>query len=369
MKKFKGSGKQRSPITGLQKPKQIKRPVVKKKREFRLFKGKEKTFKKEKFKRRGRNIGVKILGIFIVLIVLGLVGISIKYVLSTRGNTNDDMEEGYVLGIEEVPVYPDSVFLFENDKENDTVQDFLMSGQSAYRLPGNTDREDVNNYYSSVLPELGWTNVLSVPIGTEDKRYGEYWTKGDEGLRIYVKETSIWYELISVTDAQTGLSAEVAEEIERELLLASSETQDLLPDFSWVLDVPKEYLITYSSTDIEDYRAVSFKKIGTNTVYSITPAGYYGDDTYDGFLYEYIDSKNTTDVEEWGIQDTYYKTINGKKYLFADIISPEGITEAAVLNNTFDGLVYIFLSSPEDEEDMFFEYILENIKALENHST
>jgi hypothetical protein len=92
--------------------------------------------------------------------------------------------------------------------------------------------------------------------------------------------------------------------------------------------------------------------------------------TYDGFLYEYIDSKNTTDVEEWGIQDTYYKTINGKKYLFADIIiSPEGITEAAVLNNTFDGLVYIFLSSPEDEEDMFFDYILENIKALEIHST
>jgi hypothetical protein len=32
MKKFKGSGKQRSPITGLQKPKQIKRPVVKKKK-------------------------------------------------------------------------------------------------------------------------------------------------------------------------------------------------------------------------------------------------------------------------------------------------------------------------------------------------
>jgi hypothetical protein len=116
------------------------------------------------------------------------------------------------------------------------------------------------------------------PIGTEDKRYGEYWTKGDEGLRIYVKETSIWYELISVTDAQTGLSAEVAEEIERELLLASSETQDLLPDFSWVLDVPKEYLITYSSTDIEDYRAVSFKKIGTNTVYRLLLRDTNGDE-------------------------------------------------------------------------------------------
>ena len=369
MKKRKGSGKHRSPITGMKKPQQFKRPVVKRKKEFTLFKKKEGRFKKEKFKRQGRNFSIKILGMLLVFIVLGLLGISIKYVLSTRGNNNkEETDEGEVLGLKDVPVYPGSTFLFEENKDNDTVQNFLMSGQSAYRLPDNSSRSDVNDYYTKELPSLGWTNVLSVSIGTEDKRYGEYWVKDNKGLRIYVKETSIWYETVTTAEAQTGLADEVANEVQRELLLASSDTQDLLPDFSWTMEVPTAYLITYSSSDIEDYRAVSFQKIGTSITYAIVPVGHYGNDTFDGFLYTYIDSKNTSETDAWGIKDTYYKTINGKNYLYADIISPDGVTEAAVLNNTYDGLVYVFLSDPNDGENAFFEYILENIQPLEDHS-
>ncbi len=366
MKRKKISGKHRSPISGMPKRSVIQRPIVKRKKHINIFK-KDKTFKKKKHISR-RNTGVKIITGILVIIVLGLIFISVRYVLTTRGKDNTgNIEETYILGLEKIPAYPRSTFLFEENKDTDTVQNFLMNGQSAYKLPSDTTREDVNEYYLKKLPDLGWTNVLSVPIGTEDKKYGEYWIKDGKGLRIYVKETSIWYETITQEDATTGLAAEVASEIERELLLASSETQDLLPDFPWVLAVPKEYLITYSSTDIEDLRSVSFKKIGTNLIYSITPVGYYNDDTYDSFLYKYIDSKNTTDSPEWGVQNSYYTTRGGRNILMGDVVSPEGLISGAVVYNSYDGAVYVFLSSTE-EDDTFFEYILKNIQPLESNN-
>jgi hypothetical protein len=367
MKKRRFKEKHRSPISGIQKKENIHKPVVKRKQKFNIFK-KDKPFRgKKKIKRRNRNIGITILVVILILIVLGLIFISVKYVLSSRGRNTEDTKQTYVLGLEEIPAYPSSEFLFEKNKDTDTVQNFLMNGESAYTLPGGITREDVNEYYLEKLPNIGWTNVLSVAIGSDDKKYGEYWIKNGKGLRIYVKETSIWYETISQQEAQTGLADEVADEIERELLLASSETQDLLPDFPWVLAVPKEYLITYASTDIEDLRSVSFKKIGTSFIYSITPVGYYNDDTYDGFLYKYIDSKNTTDTEEWGVQNSYYTTKGGRNVLMADIVSPDGLISGAVVYNSFDGAVYVFLSSTE-EDDTFFEYILKNIQPLESHN-
>lgn len=368
MKRKKISGRHRSPISGMPKRVVIQRPVVKRKKQINIFK-KDKSFKKKKrILRRNRNTGVKIIMGILTIIVLGLIFISVRYVLTTRGGNNtEDIKETYVLGLGKIPAYPRSTFLFEENKDTDTVQNFLMSGQSAYKLPGDTTREEVNNYYLEKLPDLGWVNVLSVPIGTEDKKYGEYWIKDGKGLRIYVKETGIWYEMLSQEDATTGLAAEIVSEIERELLLASSETQDLLPDFPWVLAVPKEYLITYSSTDMEDLRSVTFKKIGTNLTYSITPVGYDNDNTYDGFLYKYIDSKNTTDTKEWGVQNSYYTTKGGRNVLMADIVSPDGLISGAVVYNSFDGAVYVFLSSTE-EDDTFFEYILKNIQPLESHN-
>jgi len=185
--------------------------------------------------------------------------------------------------------------IFEKNKDTNTVQNFLMDGKSAYRLPDKISRDNVHEYYTEELPNLGWENILSVPIGSEDKKYGEYWVKENQGLRIYVKENSVWYETITTMEASSGLEDDVKEEIERELLLASSETQDLLPDFPWVLPVPKEYIISYHSSELENFREVSFKKIGSNHIYSLTPVGYFGGNTFDSYLYTYIDSKKIDD--------------------------------------------------------------------------
>ena len=148
------------------------------------------------------------------------------------------------------------------------------------------------------------------------------------------------------------------------MLLASSETQDLLPDFPWILAVPKEYVITYSSSDLGDFRQVTFKKIGSSYTYTLTPVGYYGGNTFDSYLYNYIDSKNTTDTKEWGVQNSYYIEKNGKNILLGDIVTPDGLTEGAVINNTYNTVVYVLISA--STEDPFFEYVLENIEPQES---
>jgi len=355
--------KHRSPISGIKKPKGTIKPIERRKKKFNPFK-KNKLVKKKN--RRKKNIVRKILIGILIIIVLGLIFVSIKYVLTSRGKSGDGINiQTDVLGLEEIPAYPGSIFLFEENKESDTVQKFLMDGKSAYKLPNKTLKENVYEYYNENLPDLGWRNVLSVAIGSEDKRYGEYWIKDNQGLRIYVKRNSVWYETITPEEANSGLENDVKEEIERELLLASAEMQELLPDFPWILPIPKEYVISYHSSDLEDFREVSFKKIGSNYTYSLTPVGYYGGNTFDSYLYTYIDSKNTTEEIEWGVQNSFFVDKYGKTILLGDIVSPEGIRDGAVINNTYNTVVYVLLSATKD--DPFFEYILENIKPLDNH--
>lgn len=361
-KRRKVKEKHRSPISGIKK--QSTRPIVKRKKKVNLFKRKKPL--KSKNRRQRKNVVVKILVGILIVTIAGLIFISIRYVLNSRGKTGGgNYTQTEVLGLEEIPAYPSSIFLFEENRDTDTVQNFLMNGKSAYRLPDKISRDDVHEYYNEKLPDLGWSNILSVPIGSEDKRYGEYWVKENQGLRIYVKENSVWYRLITSQEALSGLEDDVKEEVERELLLASSETQDLLPDFPWVLSVPKEYIISYHSSDLENFREVSFKKIGSNHVYSLTPVGYFGGNTFDSYLYTYIDSKNTTESMEWGVQNSFFVERYGKSILLGDIVTPEGMADGTVINNSYNTIVYVVLSATKD--DPFFEYILENIQPQDSH--
>jgi hypothetical protein len=360
MKRKKVKEKHRSPVSGMKSLSNTKRrdPV---KRKRNIFKKKSKVDKGKK--RRLKKVVSRIVLAIMIGILLGLAILSVRYVLNSRGNSGEEYEKGDILGIEGVPIYPRSTFLFEESKDTSTVQNFLMSGRSAYRLPKDTDRDDIHTYYEQQLLDSAWTYELSVEIGSEDMKYGEYWSKDNVGLRIYVKENSIWYETITVEEAKNGLEDRVKAEVERELLLASAETQDLLPDFPWVLKVPKEYVVNYQSSDIGDFRKVSFKKIGSDSLYSITPVGYYGGNTFDSYLYNYIDSMNT-EGKEWGVQNSYYVQRGGKDVLLGDIVSPNGLLDAAVINNSYNTVVYVFLSA--SKEDPFFEYILENIQAQDN---
>ena len=356
MKRPKSSGKKASPI---KMPKGSKTQIVRRRKAFKL----SNIFKRNKYERR-RGINRKYI-FFPLMVILPIVIIffSIKYVSFLRKDPDiKDYQIGDVLGLEGIPEYPNSYFLFQNNLNDSIVKEFLFTGNSAYRLDEDKGSEEIEQYYKEVLPKSGWVLVEEVALGTEDKKYGQYWIKEGKGLRIYKKFKDIWYESITEEEAKNALSNRVKDAIEREMLMASSEKQSLLPDYPWRIEIPKEYIIKYSATGIKDFRAVSFQKLGSSDIVEIFPVSKIGKEL-DFILEDYCKLKST--------EDTKYSIVNTVPISFREYLAlkgtvsyPTGILEIAVVPNSYNSMVYVISSTKQN--DPLFGYILENITPMDS---
>lgn len=313
----------------------------------------------------GRNNYKKFSGnIFIILLVIAFLGIaylSVLYINKLRStDSGNEFDNVMIIGINDVPVYPESIFIFQNTLNQPSVSKFLSEGNSAYRLPLNTSSSKVIQFYNEKLPEYGWEFVLSVSVGSEDMKYGEYWVKEDRGLRIYSKFNDIWYESVTVQEAQTGLAQEVKDEIARNLLLADSNTQDLLPDFPWIIEIPKEYVISYSVSSYKNESAVTFSKLGSSETISLTPIAARASKAFDYMLNDYVKDINKKDEEKWGVKNTFIISTNTGNGLRGSIGMGDELREVAVIQNPYNNIAYILDSNLY--KSPFFEYILNNLE-------
>jgi hypothetical protein len=324
--------------------------------------------KKSKYgtsRRRKKNI--KYLAIPAILLVIGgLFYLALKYVLFLRENAygEDEYVVTNVLGFEELPSYYNSEFLFLHSMEDSVVKEFLSSGNSAYTLPPGTTTEELEEYYMETLKPLGWEFVQSVTKGTGDKKYGQYWIKDGKGLRIYSKYNDVWYETITQEDARSALASVVQEEIEREMLMATSEKQDLLPDYPWEIQIPKEYMIKYSPTDMDELRAVSFQRMGSNEIVEIFPVGYWRSKELDYMLEDYCNIKSSEE-NTYGVINSIPITFQDNLGLKSTITSQEESLVAYTIPNTFNTVVYVISSN--EESSPLLQYIIENIKPWDNN--
>lgn len=330
----------------------------KRKKRFTLFK--KRSNKSNVQRRKKKNISKILFYTFFALIFVGLLYISIISIIRMRDNTTDEnIPVEYVVGLEGIPSYPGSEFIFKNNINEISVSNFIASGNSAYRLPLRTTTTQAYEYYREVLPELGWENVLSVEVGSEEMKEGEYWVKGTNGLRIYSKFNDLWYETLTQEEATTGLRAKVVEEAERELLLASQDYQELLPDFPWILKVPKEYIISYSSSAYKDYRTVQFRKIGTSESVSVVPIGPTGD-VLDNYLQEYTELLSTNEEQNWTIANTILAVTSYGTALRGSITNGPENHDVAVVSNSYNGVVYVM--DANTPKDPFLDYLFENME-------
>lgn len=322
----------------------------------------------KKTPRRGKRINTTKLKQALLLLLIAIIGIgaiylSLLFIVRMRGGGTQSTTTENVIGLPDIPAFPDSQFIFKNNLKESSVSNFISSGNSAYRLPISTRLEDVHEFYKEKLPQLGWSFVMSVPIGSETMKDGEYWIKEDKGLRIYSKFNDVWYELISQNDAQTGLSDRVAKEIERDLLLINDEAQDLLPDFPWVLKVPKEYVLSYSASKMEGGRELHIKKLGTEEKISLTPIESYGGQALDHFLHKYIELINSEE-KECGITKTILAYTEYTKALKGIITCTDGRHDVAVIVNPNNKIAYVLDGNTEG--DPFFESMFSNLKPQDN---
>lgn len=338
------------------------RPKVQRKRSVGIFSKGSKTTRRKRFEwSKLKNIT---LVLFIILLVVALFVVLVFAVIRMRENKGAVSSEN-VIGMKDIPAYPQSQFIFKNEMNEKSVSNFVSSGNSAYRLPNQTRVSEVYDFYKKQLPKLGWELVLSVPVGSEGMKSGEYWVKDVEGVRIFSKFNDIWYETVSVEEAKNGLSERVKKEIERDLLLVDEDAQELLPDFPWILQVPREYLLTYTVAKFEDMRRFEIKRIGTEEVVSFTPVGKYNREGLDFFLDKYVELLNSQNPENsCAISTTklaYTEYANALKGIMS---CAKGKHEVAVMLNPNNEVIYILDSNTEGNE--YFETIFSTIKPQES---
>ena len=330
-----------------------------------LFKENKRNLEKLKRKRKRETLKKKFsIRKLLMWILIGSMGIAVIYGITKLVNREKKeiaQETQTVLGLEDIPIYPNTTFLYEQDMSNQSVKDLLAKGQSAYTINDKSTFKNVKEFYANELTSRGWNLVLDVEIGAEDKKYGQYWTKGDTGLRIYSKYNDIWYETITPEEAENGLSNRVSEEIEIDMLLAGSDYQDLLPDYPWEIKIPKDYLIRYEVSEFEELRAVNFQRITTGKNITIYPIGYWGAKALDYQLEDYtkILSQGT---EEWSVINTTVTSWRGNNSLTGTISSTTTQREILMLKNDRNKVTYVL--STEDSSDPLYKYIIENIKYL-----
>jgi hypothetical protein len=360
IRKKKRKNERESRIILMPKAPKSERPVLRRKKRFQ-FKNLFSKKRNSKYLRRNKfNLKSLLLPIFFLLLI-AVMFFALRYVIDIGEDVSDvnKNEISPVIGLEEIPSLEGSIFLFANNLDSPIVKEYLSGGNSVYTLPKGKNSKDIEDYYLKKLKELGWEYIETVPIGAPDKKYGQYWVKDGKGLRIYSKFNDIWYETITEVDARTALSRLVQEEIEREMLMASSDKQSLLPDFPWVIDIPKEYLIKYSPTQLKELRGVTFQKLGSQESIEIYPMGKWKEKELDAYLYEYCTLK-TTDELKYGVLNSvpisFRETLGLKSTI--QIGSENGTAYTVV--NSYNSMVYVILSS--DPNSPFLEYIIGNIK-------
>lgn len=347
---------------------------VKKRRSLKEFfskfkaSGKKKGLREKKtFHRKGK---LKSLSRFFVLVlsifILGFFSFKlVDYVAGIREKVRDGVtvSSNNVVGFDSIPEYPYSKFIFRDKLENDDVKSFLSSGQSIYRLDPGRDFSEVVEYYNEALPKQGWNFVLSVPLESEEQKYGEYWVKDSTGIRIYSKLNDIWYQTITSSQAKGGLEDVVKNEIELQLLLSKDSNQDLRPDFPWLLSFSTDYLAVYDSTDLGELQRVKIQRFGSNNYVEIVPLGYAGAYSYDRFLENYTKELNKNDDTNWKIFNTEITIVSGLEALYGKLIQNGNYGDAYIVANPRNNVVYIFRSTVQS--DPFLKFMIERIKPAE----
>lgn len=341
--------------------------VVRKRRFRPIKKTKNKVVQSVKRKKALTTLFVLLIILIVVSTVFTGIIFAGKSIIALRNRNQNDVVVGNVFGLDGVVEYPNSEFIFKDILDDESVKNFLSLGNSVYRLTDDSSVSDVFEYYRKKLPQNGWEHRLSVPITSEDMMYGEYWIKDGKGLRIYSRLNDIWYETVSISQAENGMKDIVQKEVARKLLLMTSEKVDLLPNYPWLLSYPSEYVTKYYATDISSFQGVEIKKIGSNNKVYIEPVGYFGAVNYDAFLEKYLKTYNKREKAKWSVINSRESNVSKQVVIKGIITNGKDNGEVVIIRNISNSVVYAISSF--EEKDPFFNYVLENIEPAVISST
>jgi hypothetical protein len=123
-------------------------------------------------------------------------------------------------------------------------------------------------------------------------------------------------------------------------------------------------MIKYSPTDMDELRAVSFQRMGSNEIVEIFPVGYWRSKELDYMLEDYCNIKSSEE-NTYGVINSIPITFQDNLGLKSTITSQEESLVAYTIPNTFNTVVYVISSN--EESSPLLQYIIENIKPWDNN--
>jgi hypothetical protein len=371
---------------------------------FLAFKNRSKAKKRRRSQilKKLRNVSLLILSVSALSAGVYFVGrsvVQLKLGGSQSGNTDYTLEGAGqdVIGVEGVPQYPESEFLFANHIEEKEVQEFLDEKQSAYSIPLESTWTDVVEFYKKELKNRGWEHVNSIDYSDELRMYGEYWIKVDgasvnseeisdgsdntgeedennqsdnpdqnvsgRGLRVYTRLNDIWYQEISINQAQTGLAVTVAERNELDFLISMSSGENLPQEVPWQLRFAPVWDFELVDSDYDGFKTIEFENPETDGKLVIRPIAYQAGQSYESLAAGFIEEVNEYRDEEdrFELKASQRLKVAGQDALRYNISSEEGLGSLCVTSNPEDGMIYVIATYKG--QTGFFDYVIENIEV------
>lgn len=301
---------------------------------------------------------------------------------------NTQTVSGDVVGLVDVPAYPDSEFVFKNlvssqngaafslKAQNYSQADlqqlytFLSSGQSVYRLPIKIAWENVQSYYQKELPNHGWTFTQSVPLSETEKIPGDYYVKGDKGLHIYDVSYDVWYETITKDQALQGLRDQIVAYQAKQEQVQAATGNNLPSETWWQLKYSKDWNLETTNHPIYGEPNLVFTDSKTGERVTITIIGRFPKAVAD-VDYKYLSDVGTNQIVSWLATQQTSVTLKGftqgqlvigdemKALEYADI---KNNAYFLFMVNKYNGLTYAVQYFGHEKPE-FYQYVKANIKA------
>lgn len=305
---------------------------------------------------------------------------------SLLGEQTSEQQSLQVIGLQNIPEYPGSVFVFADYTErigsdgykikekvlsaNDAqaLYTFLASGQSVYRLPLNVEWEDVQSFYRSKLSELGWKTERSVAVSETEYIPGDYYTKDGKGLHVYSVASDIWYEVITQAQAEQGLHDKIVAYKAKQELVAAASGKDLPVAAEWQLRYSRDWEVELQKNPIFGVNNVIFTHDSSKERLYMLVVDRYRENVAD-ITYKQLETYGVNYISTWlttqqttvtlqGFARTEREVASIKAMEFSDV---KQSAHFLVLVNPKNSMVYVFQYIGKENPE-FFEYVKGNLK-------
>lgn len=305
---------------------------------------------------------------------------------SLLGEQTSEQQSLQVIGLQNIPEYPESTFVFADYVErigsdgyqikekvlsaNDAqaLYTFLASGQSVYRLPLNTEWEDVQSFYRAKMSELGWKIERSVAVSETEYIPGDYYTKDGKGLHMYSVASDIWYEVITQAQAEQGLHDKIVAYKAKQELVAAASGKDLPVAAEWQLRYSRDWEVELQKNPIFGVNNVIFTHDSSKERLFMLVVDRYRENVAD-ITYKQLETYGVNYISTWlttqqttvtlqGFTRTEREVASIKAMEFSDV---KQSAHFLVLVNPKNSMVYVIQYIGKENPE-FFEYVKGNLK-------